>query len=343
MPAITISVLIDSYNYGHFIEEAIESVLKQDFPREKMEILVVDDGSTDDTKERVSKYDDRVQYLYKPNGGQASAFNFGLERVNGEYVALLDADDYWLPSKLRKVVDKFEKNPRAGLVYHRFREYLSETGEWREGTLNDISGEVAKDRKKILQYTATQTSGLTFRTRVVREILPLNEAMTIQSDGLLAALAIFLAPVVAIPEALAVYRIHAQNLYCHSAAGVDVQRQRRRLATLRVLLDEMDLWLKRRGFDLQEPAILAFRRRWQLLYEKEEFLLEPPGRLSFFSHLVRSMRNMSPCLNRRIQMVNALNAVGSLFVGYKHYPKLDGWRLRIQRGIVGRTREARGL
>jgi glycosyltransferase involved in cell wall biosynthesis len=329
-----VTVLIDTYNYGHFIGEAIESVFAQEFPSQNLEILVVDDGSTDDTKERVTRYGDRIRYLYKPNGGQASAFNLGIERARGEYVALLDADDYWLPAKLRRVMEAFDKNPGAGLVYHRFREYLSDTGEWREGGLNDISGDVAKDRAKILQYTATQTSGLTFRTRVVREFLPLNEAMTIQSDGLLAALAIFLAPVVAIPEALAVYRIHEQNLYYQSEKGVDVQRQKRRLNTLRVLLDEMDLWLTRRGFDLREPAILAFRRRWRQLYETEKFLIEPPGRLRFFSFLVRSMRNMNPCLNWRIQAVNGLNAIGSLFVGYKNYPKLDDWRFRLKRGIV---------
>jgi glycosyltransferase involved in cell wall biosynthesis len=335
MVKMVVTVLIDTYNYGHFIGEAIQSVFAQEFPSQNLEILVVDDGSTDDTKERVTRYGDRIRYLYKPNGGQASAFNLGIARARGEYVALLDADDYWLPAKLRRVMEAFDKNPGAGLVYHRFREYLSDTGEWREGGLNDISGDVAKDRTKILQYTATQTSGLTFRTSVVREFLPLNEAMTIQSDGLLAALAIFLAPVVAIPEALAVYRIHEQNLYYQSAKDVDVQRQKRRLNTLRVLLDEMDLWLTRRGFDLREPAILAFRRRWRQLYETEEFLIEPPGRLRFFSFLVRSMRNMNPCLNWRIQAVNGLNAIGSLFVGYKNYPKLDDWRFRLKRGIFG--------
>jgi len=70
-----ITVLIDTYNYGRYIEEAIESVLAQDFPAEEMEILVVDDGSTDDTRARVGKYADRVKYIYKKNGGQASAFN----------------------------------------------------------------------------------------------------------------------------------------------------------------------------------------------------------------------------------------------------------------------------
>src|SRR5215469_9815325 len=123
-----VTVLIDTYNYGRFVTEAIESVLAQDYPPEKIEILVVDDGSTDDTKERIAKYGQRLQYLFKPNGGQASAFNFGIPRAGGEIVALLDADDYWFPSKIQRVVEEFGRHPDAGLVYHSFREFRTETG-----------------------------------------------------------------------------------------------------------------------------------------------------------------------------------------------------------------------
>src|SRR5260370_17330054 len=95
-----VTVLIDTYNYGRFIEDAIESVLKQDFPLGQVEILVVDDGSTDDTAERVKKYGSRIRYLYKRNGGQASAFNFGLANAKGEIIPFLHAADYFLPANL---------------------------------------------------------------------------------------------------------------------------------------------------------------------------------------------------------------------------------------------------
>src|SRR5271169_1494414 len=75
---IRVTVVVDTYNYGHFIEEAVDSVLAQDFPPEQIEILVVDDGSADDTAVRVRKYGDRIQYFCKPNGGQASTLNFGI-------------------------------------------------------------------------------------------------------------------------------------------------------------------------------------------------------------------------------------------------------------------------
>src|SRR5580704_10746400 len=100
-PAVT--VLIDTYNHERFIEEAIVSVLEQDFPASEMEILVVDDGSTDRTPEIVQKFSSRVHSLRKDNGGQASAFNFGIPHAEGEIVAFLDGDDWWAPNKLSRV------------------------------------------------------------------------------------------------------------------------------------------------------------------------------------------------------------------------------------------------
>src|SRR6266436_4803621 len=113
-----VSVVIDTHNYGRFIEECIDSVLSQDFPADQMEVVVVDDGSTDDTAERIKKYGSRIRYFYKSNGGQASAFNLGFAKARGEIIALLDADDYWLPGKLGRIVAEFESQPEAGLVYH---------------------------------------------------------------------------------------------------------------------------------------------------------------------------------------------------------------------------------
>ncbi|MGC1491253.1 MAG: glycosyltransferase family A protein, partial [Candidatus Acidiferrum sp.] len=84
MSALLITVLITAHNYGQFIEESIDSVLAQEFPPDQLEILVVDDGSTDDTAERAKKYGSSITYLYKENGGQASALNYGLERACGE-------------------------------------------------------------------------------------------------------------------------------------------------------------------------------------------------------------------------------------------------------------------
>src|SRR5580704_13526875 len=108
-PAVT--VLIDTYNHERFIEQAIVSVLEQDFPATEMEILVVDDGSTDRTSEIVQKFEPRLRLIRKLNGGQASALNLGISQARGAIVAFLDGDDWWAPQKLRNVVDTFDKNP----------------------------------------------------------------------------------------------------------------------------------------------------------------------------------------------------------------------------------------
>jgi glycosyltransferase involved in cell wall biosynthesis len=84
MPSLFVSVLIDTYNHDRYIEEAVSSVLAQDFPSADREILVVDDGSTDKTPELLKKFEPHVRILRKANGGQASAFNLGIPECRGE-------------------------------------------------------------------------------------------------------------------------------------------------------------------------------------------------------------------------------------------------------------------
>src|SRR5579872_6189361 len=128
-----VSVLIDTYNHEQFIAQAIHSVLEQDMPMDDVEIIVVDDGSTDRTPEIVRTFESRVRLLRKTNGGQASAFNAGIPECHGEIIAFLDGDDWWAPSKLRRVVDLMESDPFLGIVGHAIVE-SSEDGRSEEHT-----------------------------------------------------------------------------------------------------------------------------------------------------------------------------------------------------------------
>ncbi len=110
-----VSVVIPTYNYAQYIEEAIGSVLAQTY--RDYEIIVVDDGSTDDTKGIISQYGPDVKYIYQKNQGTCAARNTGIRNSKGEYIAILDSDDLWLPSKLEKQIKLFEANSRLGLVY----------------------------------------------------------------------------------------------------------------------------------------------------------------------------------------------------------------------------------
>jgi len=107
-PAPLVSVVIPAYNCGQFIGDALDSVVDQNYPA--LEVFVVDDGSTDDTCEVVARYGSAVTLMRQRNAGAAVARNEGLRRARGKYIALLDADDLWLPGKLRLQVDHLERN-----------------------------------------------------------------------------------------------------------------------------------------------------------------------------------------------------------------------------------------
>lgn len=109
-----VSVIIPTYNRSRYICEAIDSVLAQTY--KDFEIIIVDDGSTDNTKGILSKYNSKIRYFYKTNGGVASARNFGINKATGEYIAFIDSDDLWLETKLKKQVDYMGKN-NTDLVY----------------------------------------------------------------------------------------------------------------------------------------------------------------------------------------------------------------------------------
>ncbi len=124
------SVIIPTYNRSALVKEAIESVLRQSYT--DFEVLVVDDGSADDTRSVVKQIpDSRITYCYKDNGGQSSARNLGLVRAKGEYVAFLDEDDLWPPNYLETVVNQLDANKDYGATYTRVVD-LQPDGEKRE-------------------------------------------------------------------------------------------------------------------------------------------------------------------------------------------------------------------
>jgi glycosyltransferase involved in cell wall biosynthesis len=255
-PAVT--VLVDTFNHERFIEEAVVSVLEQEFAASEMEILVVDDGSTDRTPEILRKFAPRVRVLRKANGGQASAFNAGIAEARGEIVAFLDGDDWWMPEKLSRVMEAMAAEAEVGIIGHGITLVHRDGREQRE-TLRDgfrfQANRVDGARLFRVRRSFLGTSRMTIRAALLREIGRVPEAIRIEADEYLFTLAAALAPVRILPEALTFYRMHDANLY-HMAEG-DRGRARQKQETIAALASALERELARRGIAAPVRAILA--------------------------------------------------------------------------------------
>jgi len=117
-----ISIIIPTYNREKYIAQAIDSVLSQDYPNK--EIIVVDDGSTDNTREIVAKYDSQVKYIHKENSGVALTRNLGVASASGDLIAWLDSDDYYLSGKLSVQAKYLDEHPEADIVFTKYENFV---------------------------------------------------------------------------------------------------------------------------------------------------------------------------------------------------------------------------
>ena len=111
-----VTVVIPTYNYARYVPEAVESVLAQSF--DELEVVVVDDGSTDETADILRPFDEQIRYIRQEHRGlAATARNTGIRAALGRHVAFLDSDDLWLPEKVSLQVARLDSEPAVGLVY----------------------------------------------------------------------------------------------------------------------------------------------------------------------------------------------------------------------------------
>ncbi len=123
LPVLPISVIIPVYNREHYVAEAIRSVLNQSYPA--AEILVIDDGSTDQSSEIIQSFPSPVQYHRQANRGAAAARNRGVALAKGEFLAFLDSDDRWRPDKLALQMAEFANNPDLAIAFGHVQQFCS--------------------------------------------------------------------------------------------------------------------------------------------------------------------------------------------------------------------------
>jgi glycosyltransferase involved in cell wall biosynthesis len=254
----SVSVLIDTYNHEKFIETAIRSVLAQeDVGQMTIEIIVVDDGSTDGTKEVIQGFGDCVKYFHKPNGGQASAFNFGIPLCRGEIICFLDGDDWWHPRKVRSVVDAFSRNGASVAVGHAIIEVDEASGtDLTIGPENQISVDFrSRDSIELFHRFAAclGTSRLAITRSAALDLLDIPERLVFEADEYMFTLLPLMGQVIILPEALTFYRIHQNNLFQGSRARlleykVD-DKLIKRASIYECLSERLAIELRKRGFD----------------------------------------------------------------------------------------------
>jgi glycosyltransferase involved in cell wall biosynthesis len=136
-----VSVVIPSHNAARYVAETLESVLSQTWPR--LEVIVVDDGSTDGTEEVLRPFRDRIVYVRQENQGLAGARNAGMARATGELVAWLDADDLWTPEKVALQIDVLRRHPECVLVASDFSAF-GEDGLFERSHAGDYFGAIRR-------------------------------------------------------------------------------------------------------------------------------------------------------------------------------------------------------
>ncbi len=174
-----VSVVIPAYNSAAFLREAIQSVLNQTYS--DFEVVVVDDGSTDNTESVVRSFGDRVSYLKQDNRGAGAARNHGIKRSKGKYVAFLDSDDLWLPGKLAEQIPLLDRDAEIGLVYSDWA-VVPEQGDAEPSYLRNRPAASGYVFDELVQSGFILTSGTVVRRSCLDEVGDFDETLSIAQD-----------------------------------------------------------------------------------------------------------------------------------------------------------------
>lgn len=247
-----VSILVNNHNYAEFLPEAIESALNQSY--KNLEVIVVDDGSYDNSREIISGYKTQVKFLFKENGGQASAFNAGFSMCQGDIVLFLDSDDVFLPLKAERVVQQFSYNAESGWLIHKMRHVnnahqpVSIVEKHYGPPLLNKSGDYSKvARRGKINFSLPATSALCFRSSLLKEIFPVPKALKITADNYLKLASLVSAPILVIDDYLSEQRIHGRNMYTNKDRNLSEFRKLSRKINMEIAfgLKRLDIhqWL----------------------------------------------------------------------------------------------------
>jgi glycosyltransferase involved in cell wall biosynthesis len=214
-----VSILINNYNYGRFLDDAIQSALSQTY--KNIEIIVVDDGSTDNSREVLENFQGKITSIFKSNGGQASAFNVGVAHSKGEIISFLDADDAFAPNKIERIMEEFNRNSDILWCFDKIvhcnekMQPLSTSKRSDKFYYSDHRNQIVNGSLgKHLVMEIPATSGLSFKAELLSKIFPMPESESCSMcENYMKYIAVGLGTGTFLDTALTMQRIHGKNLF----------------------------------------------------------------------------------------------------------------------------------
>ncbi len=267
-----ISIIIPTYNYAGFIKDAVESVLQQDYPKDKIEIIVVDDGSSDNTKDVLQEFINAgiVKYFYQDNEGKASATYKAIQQSNGKYIFNLDADDYFLEGKLKRTVEIFETDESIVHVGTPAKQVMPDGNYKIEPIPGDMLNTTLDGNellKRFMHNNMLFGGGSTYAARATAlKKIKMPKAVDMFTDEFLVLTILPYGKSYFIGEPLSVWRGHGNNY------SLDAASKEARIVKTKRLLDSSDAllhYLSSTGFDKKLTAIYQLKNLTNHLSFKE--------------------------------------------------------------------------
>jgi glycosyltransferase involved in cell wall biosynthesis len=303
-----VSIIINNYNYGRFLADAIDSALNQEYPF--VEVIVVDDGSTDNSREIIESYGDRITAVFKENGRQASCFNVGFERCHGDIVIFLDSDDFLFPKAATLVAERMvdssiskcngylqivdtEGKPTG----RRLPKRLSPSGRYTDSFL----------KHGPWTYVGCYTSGNAWSRSFLNRVMPLPTDERVQggADGYLTAIDGLYGKIETIDELIGGYRIHGGN-FLPTFRQFSADKLTAVLSSEEARAQYAAMHAEKLGYNVDHEAWIR-RDSWLLLIRYALFLMGRPIKApSLLEHLRSSFYKESRSLLSSIKILFAI-------------------------------------
>jgi glycosyltransferase involved in cell wall biosynthesis len=243
-----VSIIITSYNYERYVRETIDSALAQTYPH--TEVIVVDDGSTDGSRDVIAAYGEAVRPIFKANGGQTSSANAGFAASRGELVMFLDSDDVLLPDTIARVVAAF----RPGVSKVQFRlTVVDAEGRPTGDHLPPLAYRLpnGNEQATVLKgqcYPSPPTSGNVYTRQVLVRLMPIPTDVWVTSiDTYQLNLAALFGTIASLDEPGGLYRVHGENLWAGGLKAFDGDQLERYVKQVMVRTELITEWAEREG------------------------------------------------------------------------------------------------